>query len=158
MNTTILRFGTRAAARHPGDALRVSALAVRYRRAIMAAAEAAATLKESAANPRARAEARLAVSSLVLAGKRARKIGIADATSDGRVMAQLRQARRHAGRAVTTTRRARRRQRVIRATRIIAGAGALGGAAYVGWKVRAEPEPAAHRTPASPPTDTTAAV
>ena len=157
MNTTILRFGTRAAARHPGEALRVSALAVRYRRALMAAADAAATLKESTANPRVRAEARLAVSSLVLAGKRARKIGFADATSDRRVMAQLRQARRHAGRAVRTTRRARRRHRVIRATRIIAGAGALGGAAYAGWKLRADAE-TADRTPASPPADITAEV
>jgi hypothetical protein len=166
MNTKILRFGTREAVRHPRGTVRLSAAAIKYRRAILAAAQTAerarhygATVRETAANPKVRAETRLALTSLVLAGQRARKVGIASASSDKRVLAQLRHARRHAGRAVTTARNARRRQRVIRAVTVIAGAGAVGGAAYAGWKVRAQPEsaPAAAIESSSPDTTTTAA-
>lgn len=164
MNTKIVRFGTREAVKHPGGALRLSAAAVRYRRAILGTAAAAAqarryagTMKDSAANPRVRAEARLALASLVLAGQRARKVGITGASSDKRVLAQLRQAQRHAGKAVATARHARRRQRVIRAFTVIAGAGAVGGAAYAGWKTRAEPEPPTDVALSSAPTEPTPA-
>lgn len=164
MNTKIVRFGTREAAKHPRGALRLSASAVRYRAALMGAVAAAAqarryaeTMKESAANPRVRAETRLALASLVLAGQRARKVGIAGASSDKRVLAQLRQARRHAGKAVTTARHARRRQRVIRRVTVLAGAGAVGGAAYAGWKARAEPEAPANVALSSPPSEATPA-
>ena len=164
MNTKIVRFGTREAVKHPGGAFRLSAAAVRYRRAILGTAAAAAqarryagTMKDSAANPKVRAEARLALASLVLAGQRARKVGITGASSDKRVLGQLRQAQRHAGKAVATARHARRRQRVIRAFTVIAGAGAVGGAAYAGWKTRAEPGPATDVALSSPPTESTPA-
>jgi hypothetical protein len=114
-------------------------------------------MRDSAANPRVRAETRLALASLVLAGQRARKVGITGASSDKRVLAQLQQARRHAGKAVATARHARRRQRVIRAFTVIAGAGAVGGAAYAGWKARAEPEPPTNVALSSPPTEPTPA-
>jgi hypothetical protein len=150
MNVKLVRLGTKEAAKHPRGAMRVSAAAIRYRRALMAAAQTAgrareygATVKESASNPKVRAEARLALASLVLAGQRVRTVGILDAPGDKRVMAQLLQARRHAGKAVMTARTARRRRRVMRAMTVIAGASAVGGAAYAGWKVRPHPEPAA---------------
>ena len=158
MNTTILRFGTREAVRHPRGAARMSVAAMKYRRALMAAAVAAgrareysASVKESVNNPKVRAEARLALISLALAGQRARKVGILEAPNDKRVLAQLLQARRHATKAATTARNARRRHRVIRRVTVIVGAGAVGGAAYASWKVRSQPEAAGTAAIASPP-------
>jgi hypothetical protein len=150
MNMKILRLGTREAVRHPGGAARL----FKYRRALMAAAGAAGharqygtSVRETATNPKVRAETRLAMASLILAGQRARKLGLVDATGDKRVIAQLRQAQRHAGRAVTTVQRERRRRRVVHRAVLLAGAGALSGAAYAGWKVRAQPEPTQTDTP-----------
>src|SRR4051812_4623833 len=100
MNMKIVRFGAREVAQNPRGAVRLSAAALKYRGAIMAAADAAgrarvygSVLRESAGNPKVRAEARLAAASLVLAAQRARKVGLMDATSDKRVLAQLAQAR-----------------------------------------------------------------
>jgi hypothetical protein len=166
MNRPLLRIGTREVVQHPRRSLRVSASALKHWRAILAAANAAkqasrygATVKQSATNPRVQAEARLAVMSLVLATKRARKVGVAGTPHDKRVMAQLLQARHHAAKAARIARHPRRRERVIRTTMVLAGAGAVGGAAYAGSKLRAQPPqplesaPANTTAPGSTPTD-----
>jgi len=141
MNTKIVSTGSRAVRRHPGNALRVSLLAIRHRRAILVvthatqrAAELGSTVKRAAANPKVQAEASSAVSTLVLAGKRARRVGVAKAPSDKQVAAQLRRAGRHATNAITAATHPRRKRRVVRTTTILTGAGALSGAAYAGWR------------------------
>ena len=95
----VLRIGTREAVRHPQGTLRVTAAALRYRRPLLAAALAArkaarygAIAKQSAANPRVRAEALMAMLSLAAATERAQETGIVDAATDKRVMTQLGQA------------------------------------------------------------------
>ena len=79
-------------------------------------------------------ETSAAMSSLVLAGKRARRVGVAKAPNDKKVALQLRRAGRHASKAITAATHPRRRHPVLRTTTIVTGAGALGGAAYAGWK------------------------
>ena len=74
------------------------------------------------------------------AGKRAQRIGVANASSDKQIAAQLRQAERHASRALAAARHPRRRHRVVRTTTIVTGAGALGGAAYAGWRAYVQPQ------------------
>jgi hypothetical protein len=144
MKTKLLAVGSRTASRHPGKALRVSLLAIRYRRAILLvtrsarrATELGSTVSRVAADPKVRTEAGSSVSSLVLAGKRARRVGVAKAPSDKQVAAHLRRAGRHASRAMTTARHPRRR--ILRTTTIVTGAGALSGAAYVGWRAYGRP-------------------
>ena len=162
MNTKILGAGSRTVGRHPGTAVRVSLLAIRHRRAILVvtnatrrATQLGATVKRAAANPKVQTEASSVVSSLVLAGKRAQRIGVANAPSDKQVAAQLRQAGRHASRALAAARHPRRKHRVVRTTTIVTGAGALGGAAYAGWRAYGQPlhpaqtEAQATRTPES---------
>ena len=51
MNTKILSFGTREAVKHPQGALRVSAAAIRYRRAILAGMGAARQASKYGARP-----------------------------------------------------------------------------------------------------------
>ena len=147
MYAKLLRIGTREAVRHPRVALRLSGSALKYRGAIIAAARAAErasgygeVIRDAAASPRVRAEAQLALASLAVAGRRAQELGVADAALDNRVAGQLRQARRHAARAMALAGRARRRRRLLRRAAVVAGAGAVGGAAYAGWKLRARPE------------------
>lgn len=146
--TKILTTGSRTVGRHPGKALRVSLIAIRHRRAILVvtkatrrATELGATVKRATANPKVQAEASSAVSSLVLAGKRARRVGVAKATTDKKVAAQLQRAGRHASKALTAARHPRRKRRVVRTTTIVTGAGALGGVAYAGWKTYGRPQP-----------------
>ena len=152
MKTRLLRFGAREVVRHPGATFR-------YRRALMAAAGAAGqahrystALSKTATDPKARAEARLAAASLLVAATRARQIGILEATNDKRVLGQLRHAQNHALRALATAQHRRRRQRIVRIT-VVAGAGVLGGAAYAGWRMRAQPQPAADDAPQPLPID-----
>lgn len=146
MNTKILSAGSRTVGRHPGTALRVSLVAIRHRRAILVVTNATrratrlgATVTRAAANPSVQTEASSAVSSLVLAGKRARRVGVANAPGDKQVVAQLRRAGRHATKALAAARHARRKRRVVRTTTIVTGAGALGGAAYAGWRAYGRP-------------------
>jgi hypothetical protein len=145
MNTKVLDAGARLARRHPKKALRVSVFAIRQRRAILMvvnttrrATELGSAVKQAAGNRKVQSETSSAVSSLVLAGKRARRVGVASAPNDKQVAAQLRQAGRHASKAIIAARRPRPR-RVARTTTIVTGAGALGGAAYAGWRVYARP-------------------
>jgi hypothetical protein len=155
MSIRILRIGTREALNHPQGTLRMSAAAIRYRKAILAAMATArqasrygTTVKESAANPKVRAEARMALLSLALAGQRARKVGIAAASRDKQVAAQLLRAQRHAAKAVSTAKRPKGRHRIIRTSVVVAGAGAAGGAAYASWKTRPQPRPPTADPPA----------
>src|SRR5215472_5032774 len=123
MNTKILSVGSRAAARHPGKAMRVSLVALKHRRAILVvtkatrrAAQLGGTVKQAAGNRKVQTEASSAVSSLVRAGKRARRVGAAKAPSDKQVASQLRAAGRHASKAMTAATHPRRRRRVVRTT------------------------------------------
>jgi hypothetical protein len=141
-NAKVLEAGTRIAARHPKRTLKVSVLAIRRRRAILmvvngtrAAAKAGSTVKQAAGDRKVKSETSAAVSSLMLAGKRARRVGVANAPADKQVAAQLHRAGRHASKALIAARRPRHRHPVLRTTTIVTGAGAVGGAAYAGWKV-----------------------
>jgi hypothetical protein len=154
MNTKILSAGTRTAARHPGKTMRVSLVALKHRRAILVvtkatrrAAQLGGTVKEAATNPKVQTEASSAVTSLVRAGKRARRVGAAKAPTDKQVASQLRAAGRHASKAMTAATHRRRRGRVVRTTTIVTGAGALGGAAYAGWRAYGRPPQAAEPEP-----------
>jgi hypothetical protein len=155
MDKQIRKAGLRAARRHPWEALRISLLAVRHRRAVVMLSKATRrasrltmTAKQAAANPKVQAEARLAVSDLARAGQRARRVGVANAYNDKQVVTQLRQASSHVSRAVAAARHPRPKRRIIRATAITAGAGALGGAAYTGWRAYSGP-PSNLREPAT---------
>jgi hypothetical protein len=138
MNVKMIRFGTKQAVRHPRLAMRLSAMALRYRGAIATASNMSREGSRVAANPKIRAETRLALLSLVRARTRAQKIGLEAASSDRRVTAELSRATRHAGKALKIARRSRRRHRAVRKTTVVVGAGALGGATYLGWKRRAQ--------------------
>jgi hypothetical protein len=146
MNTKIISAGSRTAARHPRKTMQISLVAIKHRRAILVltkatrrAAQLGGTVKQAAANPKVQAEASSAVSSLVRAGKRARRVGAAKAPTDKQVASQLREAGRHASKAMTAATQRRRRGRVVRTTTIVTGAGALGGAAYAGWRAYGRP-------------------
>jgi hypothetical protein len=142
----VLDAGARMARRHPRKTLKLSVFAVRQRRAILMvvnatrrATEVGSSIKQAAGDRKVQSETSAAVSSLVLASKRARQVGVASAPSDKKVAAQLNRAGRHASKAIMAARRPRRRNRVARTTTIVTGAGALGGAAYAGWRVYARP-------------------
>jgi hypothetical protein len=142
----VLDAGARMARRHPRKAVKVSVFAVRQRRAILMmvnatrrATEVGSSIKQAAGDRKVQSETSAAMSSLVLAGKRARKVGVASAPGDKQVAAQLHRAGRHASKALLAARRPRRGHRVVRTTTIVTGAGALGGAAYAGWRVYARP-------------------
>jgi hypothetical protein len=141
MNTKVLSAGTRTVRRHPGKALRLSLFAIKRRRAILMvidttrrAAHVGATVKQAASNPRVQTETSSAISSLARASRRAQRVGVAKAPNDKQVAAQLRRAGRHASKAMEAATHPRRRHPVLRTTTIVTGAGALGGAAYAGWK------------------------
>jgi hypothetical protein len=142
----VLDAGARMARRHPRKAVKVSVFAVRQRRAILMvvnatrrATEVGSSIKQAAGDRKVQSETSAAMSSLLLAGKRARQVGVASAPGDKQVAAQLHRAGRHASKALIAARRPRHTHRVVRTTTIVTGAGALGGAAYAGWRVYARP-------------------
>ena len=146
MNAKVLETGTRMARRHPRKTLQLSMFAIRRRRAIVIvvnsarrATELGSAVKQAAGDRKVQSETSAAMSSLVLAGKRARQVGVAHAPGDKKVAVQLHRAGRHASKALVAARRPRRGHRVVRTTTIVTGAGALGGAAYAGWRVYARP-------------------
>ncbi len=148
MNKQIRKAGLRAVRRHPGEVLRISLFAGRHWKAVARMVKAtrrasrlSGTVKQVAANPKVTAEARLAVSGLARAGQRARRVGLANVFGDKQVATQLRQASSHASNAVAAARHPRPGHRILRATAIVAGAGALGGAAYAGWRTYSRPAP-----------------
>ena len=146
MNKQIRRVGLQAVQRHPREALRVSLLAGRHRKTVAwmikatrQASRFTVTVKHAAANPKVTAEARLAVSGLARAGQRARRLGVANVFGDKQVATELRQVSSHASNALAAARHRRPGRRIVRATAITAGAGALGGAAYIGWRAYSRP-------------------
>ncbi len=141
MNKRITRAGLRAARQNPHEASRITLFAVRHwhaaarvTKAMRRASKLTATVRQVAADPKVTAEAKLAVSGLARAGQRARRVGIANLGNDQQVATELRRASSHASNAVAAARHPRAEKRIARATAITAGAGALGGAAYVTWK------------------------
>jgi hypothetical protein len=116
------------------------------------------TARRVAANPRLRKEVRLALAAIALASGRAREVGVVRAPRDRRLASQLRHAGQHASKAMTIAERLSRKRRNVRKTATITiGAGALGGAAYAGWKLYGRPQPPAVSSPrsraAQPPAD-----
>jgi hypothetical protein len=142
MHTKIPSVGPRRASHNPGKAVRPSVVGILSRRAALIvltttrrAGQVGSTFARAASDPKIHTETSSAVSSLVLAGKRARLVGVAKAPSDKQVVAQLRRAGRHASKAMTAATHPGRDHRVVGTRTIVTGAGALGGAAYAGWKV-----------------------
>lgn len=156
MNVTSLRPVAREAQRHPRKALLISLFALRHRKGLLTVTHAtervsrsAATARRVVANRKVQRETRLALSSMVQARERARKVGLVRAPRDKRLAGHLEHAGRHASKAMMFAARARRNRRLGRTTTVVAvtGAGALGGAAYAGWKVYGRPQPPAVPSP-----------
>jgi hypothetical protein len=141
MNRRIGVVGLRTIRRHPRGVLRASLFAGRHWRGVAGIVGAVVPVKRRAqraahavANPKARTEARLAVTELADATRRARRLGMAGALEDKRLAAQLRRVSRHASNAVAAGRQPRRRP-VARASAVTVGVGALCAAGYAGWRV-----------------------
>jgi hypothetical protein len=150
VNAKVVKTGSREVVRHPRAALRLSLLAVKYRQALLEATRAAqsaarvgAAAKQAAANPKVQAEARMAAAGLMLAAKRARKVGVANASGDKQLVGELRRARDHAVKALILARHPRPKRHLVRTTVLLTGAG---GAAYAGWRVYGRPQLAAGPT------------
>ena len=156
MKATVLRPVTRGIERHPRRAVSIPLFALRHPKALLVvtrvtrrATRSAETARRVAGNRKVQKETRLALSAIGLASQRARKVGLSRASRDRRLAAHLRHAGMHASKAMTFAQRASRRRHNVRTTATVAiGAGALGGAAYAGWKAqgRTEPEPAVEST------------
>jgi hypothetical protein len=93
----------------------------------------ATKLSQTAADRRVRREARRTATAASRAAQRAQKVGMSAALSDRRVSRDLRRARRHATRAARLTIRPRSHP-MRTAALIVAGTGALAGAAYAGTR------------------------
>ena len=114
MNPKVLETGTRMARRHPRKTLQLSVFAIRRRKAILMvvnsarrATELGSTVKQAAGDRKVQSETSAAMSSLMLAGKRARQVGVAHAPGDKKVAVQLHRAGRHASKALVAARRPR---------------------------------------------------
>lgn len=133
--------------------------ALRHRKGLLAVTHAtqrvsrsAATARRVAGNRKVQREMRLALSSIALARERARKVGLVRAPRDRRLAAHLQHAGQHASKAMMFAERARRNRRIGRTTTTVVavtGAGALGGAAYAGWKVYGRSQPPTVSSPFS---------
>jgi len=138
----ITRLGLRTIRRHPGRALRLSLFAARHRtalartlRATRRASGLMKALKDGAAHPMVRVEAKAAGSALAQAGREARRAGATNAFRDDQVTTQLRDAKRHVRSAAATARRPPPNHgALIRTTASVAAAGVLAGALYAGWR------------------------
>ena len=121
-----------------GDAIaKIVAIAAARRRARRIAQarrrgrEMATKLTQTAGDRRVRREARRTATAASRAAQRAQKVGMSAALSDRRVSRDLRRTRRHAARAASLAVQPRS-HRARKAALIIAGTGALAGAAYAG--------------------------
>lgn len=161
MNAMLLRPISKRVRRHPRRALVIALFALEHLRGLRAlnraaerASRSAGAARRVAANRRVRKELRLALAAITLASERARKVGVVRAPGDRRLASHLRHAGHHASKAITIAERVSRRRRNVRkAATITIGAGALGGAAYAGWKMYGRPQPTA-AIPTSGPTST----
>jgi uncharacterized membrane protein YebE (DUF533 family) len=141
----------------------ITLFALRHRRKLRAANRAtqrasrsAATARRVATDKRLRKETRLALSALVLASKRGRKVGLTNAPRDKRVAGQVRRAGRHASRAIAIADGTSRKRRTRKTATLAIGAGALGGAAYAGWKRYTRPQSPETPFPVARPADAAA--
>jgi hypothetical protein len=97
----------------------------------------AARMSHAATDRRVQREARRATAAASRAAHRTQEVGLTRALSDRRVTRDLRRTRRHATRATTLALRRPRWRRARAAALVVAGTGALAGAAYAGTR-RAE--------------------
>jgi hypothetical protein len=154
LNTLFLKPVSKGVRRHPRRALMILLFALRHQkrlravnRATQRASDSADAARRVASDRRVRKETRAAVTALAVASARARKVGVTKASGDKQLAGHLRRASRHASTAVTMAERASRKPRRMRKTvTLVLWTGAVGGAAYVGWKKYGRPEP-----PATPP-------
>ena len=157
MNATFLLPVSKGVSRHPRKALAVALFALRHQRRLRAvnrasqrASQSAAAARRVAGNRKVRKETRLALSAMTLASERALRIGLVGAPRDKEVASHLRHAGQHVSKAITIAERVSRNRRSVRETATITiGAGALGGAAYAGWKMYGRPEPSPAPSPIS---------
>lgn len=139
MNTRA-RVAWSEARRHPREARRVTTIVGRHPKAALRAIKLVRramrltrALRGMMADPKAQAEARSALADLTSATRRVRKVGLAQALGDKQVRRELQRASSHGSRSVALARRAQRRRSVgVRLTATLA-AGALSGAAYLGF-------------------------
>jgi hypothetical protein len=131
MNRQLRRAALRTLKRNPRKAIQVVRFAVRHRRALTRAtrlarqaSKLATRMRSAADNPRVRSEASLAVSDLVATRRRVRELGVASASRDGQIAAQLGAASAHARRAFQTA-----GTRSGRSRKLPLALGALGAAA-----------------------------
>lgn len=156
MYTTLLRPLSKGVRRHPRKALALGLFALKHQQRLRAmnragerAARSATTARRVAANPKVHKELRLALAAVALASERAREVGVVRASRDRRVAGHLQHAGQHASKAITIAERVSRRRRSVRKVATITlGAGALGGAAYAGWKIYGGRPPASTVPPA----------
>ena len=159
MNATLLLPVSKGVRRHPRKALAVALFAFRHQRKLRAvnsasqrASQSAAAARRVATNRKVRKETRLALSAMTLASERALKVGLVGAPRDRQIASHLRHARHHASKAIAIAERVSRRRRGVRKTATITiGAGALGGAAYAGWRMYGQPQPSTEQPPVSEP-------
>jgi hypothetical protein len=151
VSATVRKSASREASRHPRNALFISMFLLRHRKALLAAKRttehaerSVATARRVVGDPGVHREAQQSVSAMVLAKKRALKVGFVRAPGDKKVAAHLRRSGQHASRAMLLAERARRnRSNHHTVVLVVAGVGAVGvGAAYAGWRAYFAPEPA----------------
>jgi hypothetical protein len=137
----ITRLGLRTVRRNPGRALRLALFAAKHRKALGRTLRATrrtsalmSALREGAAHPMLRVEAKAAGSALAQAGREARRAGATNAFRDDEVTTQLRKAKRHARNAAATARRPPPKHSAFtRATGSMAAV-AFAGALSVAWR------------------------
>jgi hypothetical protein len=100
--------------------------------------QAVGTARRVATDQNVHAEMQRAIANASHAARRAQSVGAARALSDKRLARQLRRATRHASKAASLAVHPRR-NRVRRAALVLAGSGAIAGAAYGGWRRYAPP-------------------
>jgi hypothetical protein len=93
-----------------------------------------AKMSHAAKDRRVQREARRATAAASRAAQRTQEVGLTRALSDRRVTRDLRRTKRHAARATSLALQRPRWRRVRAAALIVAGTGALAGAAYAGTR------------------------
>jgi hypothetical protein len=96
--------------------------------------EVAAKMSHAARDRRVQREARRATAAASRVAQRTQEVGLTKALSDRRVTRDLRRTKRHATRATSLALQRPRWRRVRAAALVVAGTGALAGAAYAGTR------------------------
>ncbi len=130
MNLKVTEYSANLLRKDPRDAIRLGAR------------KAAKPLRNAATSPKVHKEAKKAAEEASRAAARAQKLGPSKALTDKRVQKGLQKASRHSRAALVAANPAKNRP-IKKATMVIVGAGAVGGAGYAGWKkFGAKPEEA----------------